>query len=123
MAEIEERATYRYTAEEQREIDGLRRKYVPEASEDNLERMREIDRRVTRRATLQAVLIGIAGSLVFGLGLAVVVRMNLMLPGIVVGCVGIAVMAAMPSLYGTLLKRERKKAAPRIQELLDKTRD
>ena len=123
MADNENRATYRYTAEEQREIDGFRRRYVPEASENNLETMREIDRQVTRRATLQAVLIGLAGMLVFGAGLAMVLSLNLMVPGIVIGCIGIAVMAAMPALYGSLLKRERKKAAPKIQKLLEKNQD
>ena len=85
--------------------------------------MREIDCQVTRRATLQAVLIGLAGMLVFGGGLAMVLSLNLMVPGIVVGCIGIAVMAAMPALYGSLLKRERKKAAPKIQKLLEKNQD
>ena len=123
MADNENRATYRYTAEEQREIDGFRRRYVPEVSENNLETMREIDRQVTRRATLQAVLIGLAGMLVFGAGLAMVLSLNLMVPGIVIGCIGIAVMAAMPALYGSLLKRERKKAAPKIQKLLERNQD
>lgn len=119
MSDNENRATYRYTAEEQREIDGFRRRYMSEASESNLETMRAIDRQATRRATLQAVLIGLAGTLVFGVGLAMVLSLHWMLPGIVIGCIGIAVMAAMPAMYGALLRRERKKAAPRIIDLLD----
>lgn len=113
----ENRATYRYTAEEQRENDELLRKYAHGRSGDHLEELREIDRRVTRRATMWSVLIGVGGTLVFGVGLTLVLTFNLMLPSIVIGGVGIAVMAAMPAFYGELLRREREKAAPHIRAL------
>ena len=57
-------------------------------------------------------------TLVFGGGLSMVLEAHLMAPGIVMGCCGIAVMAAMPAFYERLLKRERQKAAPRVAELL-----
>ena len=119
MPENGKNASYRYTAVEQREIDSLRQKYAREPSEDQLEELREIDHRVTRRATIQSVLFGVGGVLVFGAGLAMVLSLNIMIPGIIIGCVGIGVMASMPALYGTLLERERKKAAPRIEGLPD----
>ncbi|MBQ6326281.1 MAG: hypothetical protein IJI26_09480 [Clostridia bacterium] len=112
MPENGNNASYRYTAEEQREIDSLRQKYAGEPSGDHLEELREIDRRVTRRSTVWAVLIGIAGTLVFCVGLTLVLTFDLMLPGIIVGCVGIAAMAAMPALYGEILRWERRKATP-----------
>ena len=114
------RATYRYTAEEQREIDALRRRYTSESPNDQLSAMRRIDHDVTRHATAMAVGFGLAGTLVMGLGLAMVLSFNLMIPGIILGCCGIAVMAAMPAAYERILKRERKKVAPKIVELLKK---
>ncbi|MBQ8087784.1 MAG: DUF3040 domain-containing protein [Clostridia bacterium] len=106
------RASYRYTAEEQRELDSLRQRYAQTPPEQRLEELREIDRAVTRRATVWAVLIGVAGTLVFGVGLTLVLSFGFIPAGIIVGCIGIAVMAAMPALYGEILRREQRKAAP-----------
>ena len=115
------RATYRYTADEQREIDVLRRRYAVDAPEYDLAALQKIDREVTRQATIKAVAVGVIGTLVFGGGLSMVIEFHLMAPGIVTGCCGIAVMAAMPAFYERLLKRERQKAAPRVAELLKRT--
>ena len=120
MPDRENRATYRYTADEQREIDALRRRYTSENPDEQLAAVRKIDRDVTRRATVMAVGFGLAGTLVMGLGLAMVLSLNLMIPGVLLGCCGIAVMAAMPAAYERLLKRERKKVAPQIVELIKK---
>jgi len=114
------RATYRYTADEQREIDALRRRYTSDNPDDQLSAMRRIDYDVTRRATAMAICFGLGGTLVMGTGLAMVLSFNLMIPGIIFGCCGIAVMAAMPAAYERLLKRERKKVASQIVELLEK---
>ena len=114
MPDRENRATYRYTADEQREINALRSRYTSDNPDDQLAAVRRIDRDVTRRATVMAVGFGLAGTLVMGLGLAMVLSFNLMVPGILLGCCGIAVMAAMPAAYERLLKRERKKVAPQI---------
>ena len=120
MPNEENRATYRYTADEQREMDVLRRRYVFDAPEDDLAALQRLDGEVTRRATIKAVVLGLAGTLVFGGGLSMVLEAHLMAPGIVMGCCGIAVMAAMPAFYERLLKRERQKAAPRVAELLER---
>jgi hypothetical protein len=120
MPDRENRATYRYTADEQREMDALRRRYTSENPDEQLAAVRKIDRDVTRRATVMAVGFGLAGTLVMGLGLAMVLSLNLMIPGVLLGCCGIAVMAAMPAFYEQLLKRERKRVAPQIVELLKK---
>ena len=111
---------FRHGLEEQREIDGFRQRYATTGSKDDLNAMREIDRQVLKRATVYAVLIGLAGTLVLGAGLSMVLSFHWMAPGIIVGCAGIGVMASMPALYGVLLRRGREKAAPIIQKMLDK---
>ena len=105
-------ATYRYTAKEQQEMETLRMRYPSEISEEDI---REIDRDVTRRATLRAIILGAAGTLVFGTGFSMVLAWKWMVPGIILGCSGIAVMAAMPAIYERLLHRERGKAVAQIQ--------
>ena len=121
MPNEENRVTYRYTADEQREIDMLRRRYTLDAPEDDLAMLQKIDSEVTRRATIKAVVLGVIGTLVFGGGLSMVLEAHLMAPGIVMGCCGIAVMAAMPAFFERLLKRERQKAAPCVAKLLGRT--
>lgn len=111
MSKPDNRAVYRYAAEDQREMESLRRRYAAEAPEDRLTEMRSLDRQVTRRATVTAVGIGVGGTLLLGAGLSMVLSMNLMVPGIVVGCCGIAIMSAMPAVYERLLRRERRRAA------------
>ena len=112
----ENRATYRYTADEQREMDRLRQRYSADAEADRLSDMRDTDRQATLRATIRAVAFGVAGTLVFGAGLSMVLAWNWMVPGVVIGCCGIAVMASMPAVYERLLRRERGKAAAEIQD-------
>ena len=111
----ENRATYRYTADEQREMDRLRQRYSANAEANNLSDMRDTDRRVTFRATIRAVAFGVAGTLVFSAGLSMVLAWKWMVPGIVIGCCGIAVMASMPAVYERLLRRERRKALAQMQ--------
>lgn len=122
MADNENRATFNYTAEGQREVEEFRQKYALDADSQHLEALQAIDRRVTLQATKLAILIGVAGTLVLGTGLAMVLSFNLMLPGIVIGCVGIAVMASMPAFYERLLRQERRKAAPKIKAILNEAR-
>ena len=70
MPNEENRATYRYTADEQREMDVLRRRYVFDAPEDDLAALQRLDGEVTRRATIKAVVLGTAGTLKRGTLLA-----------------------------------------------------
>ena len=74
MPDMKNRATYRYTADEQREINALRNRYTSDNPDDQLSTMRRIDHDVTRRATAMAVGFGLAGTLVMGLGLAMCCR-------------------------------------------------
>lgn len=114
----ENRAAYRYTADEQREMDRLRQRYSADVEANNLSDMRDTDRQVTLRATIRAVAFGTAGALVFGAGLSMVLAWNGMVPGIVIGCCGIAVMASIPAVYERLLRRERRRAAEQMTEQL-----
>ena len=118
MPEKETEAIYRNTAEEQRETDILSRRYTSDTPIGQLPAVRELDREATGRATVRAVLIGTGGLLVMGTGLSMVLSLDMMAWGIVTGCCGIAIMAAMPAAYERLLKRERRRVAPRIGELL-----
>lgn len=68
-----------------------------------------------------AVLLGIVGALVLGVGMcmAMVWMGNLFIPGIVLGLLGIALVAAAHPVYRRVTKKEREKLAPRILQLTE----
>jgi len=114
---------YTYSAKEQEELRKIREKYEPR-EEDKMERLRRLDKGVTRKAQIIALTVGILGTLILGVGMSLAMSdfavilgtyQNLAMPiGIVIGlCGGVLASLAHP-IYGLILKRERKKIAPEI---------
>lgn len=111
---------YTYSATRQDEIDAIRRKYLPE-DEDAMERLRRLDRGTAKRGTAVAIVLGAVGCLLLGVGMSCTLAYGgpLFIPGIVVGAVGIAMMAAAYPAYRWLTARDRAKAAPEILRLAE----
>ena len=120
MQEKHETFTYTYSAQEQAEIRRIRDRYLPPA-ETPLDRLRRLERQVTRKGTAAAVCVGVAGTLLLGLGMCcTTVLVELFAPGVGVGLAGIGLIAAALPLYNRITRREREKLAPLVLEL---TRD
>lgn len=110
---------YSYSSREQNENDeilskyGLRRSDIGRISHDELVRL---DKKIIFPVTVAAVLIGIAGTLIFGTGLSMILAGGhfLFSKGIIVGVLGIAVMAAALPVSGYFSKRQRMKHASEI---------
>lgn len=111
---------YTYSAPENEEIKKIREKYLPK-QEDKMEQLRRLDRSVTRKGTVVALIVGILGTLVMGTGMSMcmVWGESLMTPGIAVGVLGIAAIAAAYPLYDHITKKERQRIAPEIIRLTD----
>lgn len=119
---------YTYSAKQQEEIKNIRKKYVaPE--EDKMEQLRKLDQSVTQRATTAALVVGISGALLLGLGMSLVMT-NLseilefhqeigMLIGIIVGVVGITLVCFAYPVYNRTLQKGRERIAPEILRLTD----
>ena len=60
--------TYQYSAKRNKEIENIRRKYIPH-EESKLERLKRLDLRVQKAGVLESLSLGIVGALVFGLGM------------------------------------------------------
>lgn len=118
--ENKETFEYTYSAKDQEEIERIRRKYIPK-TEDKMELLRKMDRDVTRPGTMWAIIIGTVGCFIFGAGLslAMVWTDSLLIAGIVVGIVGVGVMAAALPIYNKITDRERERIAPQILALTD----
>ena len=111
---------YTYSAREQEEVRRIRQKYTPK-ERDRLEQLRRLDQRVSRKSAAVSLTAGILGTLLLGLGMcATMVWMGpWFIPGIVIGLVGIALVALAYPLHTRIAKQEREKVAPEILRLAD----
>ena len=118
---MDNKFTYSYSPKQQEEIRRIREKYLP-GEPDELEQLRRLDRSVTRKATAGALMVGILGTLVLGLGMCccLVWAEPLFVAGIIIGIMGIAGVVAAYPLYGAITKREKARLAPEILRLADK---
>lgn len=111
---------YTYSAKEQEEIKKIREKYIPK-EENKMEQLRRLDQEVTRKGTLYSILIGVIGSLLLGLGMSctLVWQGIWFIPGIIIGVIGMAIVAVTYPVYNIVTKREREKIAPEIIRLTE----
>ncbi|MGN1307308.1 MAG: hypothetical protein ACI4V3_06535 [Faecousia sp.] len=114
-----EKFSYTYSAAEQEEVHRIRKKYIP--AEDKMEQLRRLDAGVTEKATGIAIVVGIFGAFVMGIGFSctMVWKGIWFIPGIVIGLIGIAALALAFPVYQRVLKTERKKIAPEVIRLTD----
>lgn len=111
--------SYTYSAKEQEELKRIRKKYMP--AEDKMEQLRRLDNSVTQKGTILALIVGIIGTLILGIGMCctMVWSDKWFVPGIIIGVVGIGMIALAYPLYLRITKKEREKIAPEIMRLTD----
>lgn len=111
---------YTYSAKEQEEIKKIREKYIPK-EENKMEQLRRLDQEVTRKGTSYSILIGVIGSLLLGLGMSCIMVWQgiWFIPGIIIGVIGMAIVAAAYPVYNIVTKQEREKIAPEIIRLTE----
>lgn len=114
-----EKFSYTYSAKEQEEINRIRQKYEP--TEDKLGQLRKLDAGVNEKATTVSIIVGIIGALIMGVGMCcTMVWQGLwFIPGVIIGLIGMVVLAAAYPIYQKVLKKEREKIAPEIIRLTD----
>ena len=121
---------YTYSAKERAELKRIRDKYTaPTEAEDKMARLRRLDASVTNTAQAVALVFGVVGALVFGLGMSLCMtdladifgkhRDLSMVIGITVGVVGGILASLAYPVYGAIVKAKRKKLAPEIIRLAD----
>ncbi|MGN1001601.1 MAG: hypothetical protein ACI4PC_02420 [Oscillospiraceae bacterium] len=120
MKDNNETFRYTYSASQQEEIRSIRQKYV-EPQEDKMAQLRRLDQSASRKGLILSLSAGIVGVLLLGLGMscATVWMGSWFVPGIVIGVIGIVLIAAAYPLYVRVTERERKKIAPEILRLTD----
>ncbi len=118
----EDKFRYEYHApspEERNEAERIRARYAETDESDAMERLRKLDARVRRTASAAAWVMGVAGTLLFGAGLAMVLEGGLLAAGSAVACAGAVPVAAAYPVYGAVLRRGKKKYGAQILALSD----
>ena len=109
---------YTYSAAEQKEVEAIRKKYLPKA-EDKMETLRKLDKKVERPGTVVSLVLGIIGALVMGAGMSccLVWGEKLFVQGIVIGIIGMAVAGIAYPMYKKITAKKRAEYADRILAL------
>ena len=91
-----------------------------------MEQLRKLHAMPTQKAQAISLAIGIIGALILGTGmslcmteLGVALGRFAMVLGIMIGLIGLVMVAAAYPIYNNTLKKEREKIAPKILQLTD----
>lgn len=116
---------FTYSAGQQKEIEAIRRQYLPQEA-DKMDQLRRLHAVPTRRAQAAAIAVGVVGALILGTGMsltmtdmAAALGWFAMVLGIAVGIAGMVLVALAYPLYNRVLHRERRKIAPEVLRLSD----
>lgn len=111
---------FSYSAKQQEEIRKIREKYLPK-EENKMEQLRRLDESTTRPGTIAAIIVGVIGALLLGVGMSctMVWAEQFFIPGVIVGVLGIALVGAAYPLYSRVTKKHRERLAPEIIRLTD----
>lgn len=111
---------YSYSAKRQKEIEDIRKKYLPK-EEDKLETLKRLDKEAEKPGTVASLVVGIIGTLLLGIGMCCTMvwgsSMMVFLLGIIIGIIGIAILSMAYPLYRKITKKQRGKIAEQILAL------
>lgn len=111
-----EKFEYTYSAKQQAELETIRKKYLPD-EETKMDKLRRLDKSVTRPGTIISIIVGIAGTLIMGFGMCMCLEWQQFIPGIFIGFLGIAVLAAAYPVFNKITQKQKEKIAPEILRL------
>ena len=118
---MENKFNYTYKApneSERMEIESIRRQYSKATKEESkLDKLRRLDKTVKNAGTVLPLVIGIIGTLIFGLGLTMLLEWNLILWGIVIMLIGSVPTALAYPLSLKLTKLYKEKYGDEILSL------
>ena len=86
-----------------------------------MDELRKLDQRVQKAGVIPSLILGVAGTLVMGIGMCctMVWQGVWFVPGIAIGLIGLAGMAAAYPLNNRLIKRRKEQLTPRILKLTE----
>ena len=123
--ENKEGFSFTYSAAQQQEVENIRKKYLPK-QEDKMEQLRKLHHSATKKAQARSIALGVIGALILGTGMSLFMTdlgsalgtLALVL-GVIVGLIGMVLVALAYPVYNKVLKKERERIAPEILRLTD----
>ena len=109
---------YTYSAKQQSELENIRKKYLPQ-EESKMDRLRRLDESVTHAGTMISIIVGIVGTLIMGFGMCLCLEWSEFIPEVIIGVVGMVILAAAYPIYSKITQKQREKIAPEILRLTD----
>ncbi len=123
--EYNEGFRFTYSAEKQREVEEIRKKYLPQ-EENKMAQLRRLHNSATQKAQAWSIAVGVIGTLILGTGMSLAMTelgtlfgAMAMVIGIVVGLVGMVLVALAYPVYNRVLRKERQRIAPQILQLTE----
>ena len=110
--------TYQYSATQNKEVEYIRKKYLPK-EENKLETLRRLDNRVQMAGTLESLVIGVIGSLIFGIGMCFGLDVFAGADWLtfLFGLLGVTIMLPAYPVYKRISRKTKDALAPEILRL------
>ena len=105
------------TERERREIESIRKAYLPDEAGEKLRRLRKLNARVRNTAMCVSLTLGVAGVLLFAAGMSLVLSFGRYAAGIALAALGIVPIALAYPVFNRLLRRGKKKYGAEILRL------
>lgn len=125
MDKKKETFTYTYSAKERAEVENIRKKYLPK-EDDKMAQLRKLDSIPTQKAQAISLCFGVIGALIMGTGMSLAMTdlgaslgAFALVLGIVIGVIGMTLMALAYPMYKRVLKKEQERIAPEILRLTE----
>lgn len=115
--------SYNYSAKENKEVQEIRKRYLPK-SESKFEELKRLDKTVQDAGVMEGLCVGITGALILGFGMCLSMGVIgngvlLMVIGILLGLIGMTIMILAYPVYRTVFRKTKEKFSPRILELAE----
>lgn len=118
-------STYVFSSDQQAEVQKIYQKYSPQKEdkkvrseeEEKMERLRKLDKSVTRAGTFAGVWAGLCGAIIHGIGIALIQGETLFALGTVIAIIGLALFLAAYPICSFAAKKQRCKVEAQILEL------
>ncbi len=106
------------TKNEREEIEDIRKNYLPKTEEDSkLVRLKKLDNKVKNTPMALSLSVGIIGTLIFGLGITMILEWKIIAFGIIVAIVGLIPVGFAHFTYKKLLNKLTEKYREEILKL------
>ena len=117
---MSENFNYSYSAEQQSEIETIRKKYIPETEqEDKMKKLRALDASVGTSALIISMALGILSALIFGAGMCCFLLWSRYVLGSLVCLIGIVGMLLAPWVHRKIYEHRKQMLAPQILQLTE----